>query len=153
MNFYKYSLGTLAILFFLTAACTSPIESVEELTTTDLLQGTWVVQKAMINDDEYPVTNPGFGQIEAIFDGDQYKYIFPEIGNNGLPTGKTNFIEGIWSLNQTEDIIIIDRSSIDQDALRWEIINLSKGILETEYAEYFPGSEVPSVFRISYRLK
>lgn len=153
LNKYLFRIFSVSILLTLSYSCTSAVEPVEELTKSDFLQGTWVVQQAIINEDEVPVTSPGLGQIEATFEGDRYKYVFPEIGTNGFPTGNTDFIEGTWSFNDSEDTILIDRSASQEEALEWKIINLSNGILDTEYLEYFPGSSDPSVFRFSYRVK
>lgn len=133
--------------------CSSPTEVVEELTDFDHIQGTWVLQQAIINGDDTPVTNPGLGQIQATFTEKTYVYVFPEIGTNGFPTGNTDSIEGDWSFNEDHSEISLDRSAYDQEPFVWTIKNLANGIFDTEYRESFPGSTAESVFEFSYRPK
>ncbi len=148
----KYSailIGT--ILLF--AGCDS-VGSSEQLPPEELIQGSWQVSFATIDGQVYPVTVPGFGQIQAIFDESNVEYIFPGIDANGLPTAQTDTLRGNWNFNENYSTLYITNIGNELVAqMEWSIINIGVGLLQTSYDG--PSATNPAVtatYEITYRL-
>ncbi|HCD53090.1 MAG TPA: hypothetical protein DEQ34_11620 [Balneolaceae bacterium] len=148
----KNSLYLTVFIFLLLSACKGSTGN-EELTDLELIQGTWVVQIAVIDGNSQPITNPGLGQMQLTLTESNYTYLFPEVGATGLPTGNTDSIQGIWSFNDDHSMIYLDRSAVGEDDFEWEIIQLSIGILKTRYTERAAdGSDGTSTYEFTYKL-
>ncbi len=140
-----------ALLIFL--GCDS-VGSTEQLSPEELIQGSWQVSFATIDGEVYPVTVPGLGQIQAIFNENNVEYTYPAVDENGLPTGQTDTLNGDWSFNDEHSRLII--SNIGNgivSEMEWVIVNIGVGLLQTSYegpSAFNPA--LTSTYEITYRL-
>lgn len=80
----------LAVSLFILTNCNDVTGSEEIKTPSEMILGKWKVSEATIDGSVYPVTNPGFGQIEVTFTENDVEYIYPGVDDSGMPTASTD---------------------------------------------------------------
>lgn len=147
----KYTGFGMVLLFF---ACSTAPSGVVETDPNELVLGSWEVNSASIDGNNYAITSPGFGQIEAIFEDKLFTYIYPEVGSNGLPNGKTDTLFAIWEFNAAFDTLRFRNPQSGVTIFEWQVKQLQVGKLSTSYAG--EAAQDPSQFsryNIDYKLK
>lgn len=69
----------MAVSLFILTNCNDVTGSEEIKTPSEMILGKWKVSEATIDGSVYPVTNPGFGQIEVTFTENDVEYIYREL--------------------------------------------------------------------------
>lgn len=149
----KYSTFLVGALFLL-VNCSDVSGVSEPLSPEELIVGSWQVSNASIDGQIYPVTNPGFGQIQAIFDESNVTYIFPGVDANGLPTAQTDTLRGDWNFNGDYSKLFITNIPNELvSEMEWGIMNIGVGLLQTTYVGPSPlNQSVTANYEITYRL-
>lgn len=133
----KHTIFLIGILIF--AVNCEDVTGMQELKTPkEMILGTWRVSIATIDGDIYPVTNPGFGQIEVEFSENMVEYIYPGVDENGMPTAKTDTLVGNWELLEENTLIHITHTVNNATLFEWGIVNLSVGLLQTSFESQSP---------------
>lgn len=149
----KYSTLFLGALF-LVYGCSDVSGVSEQQTPEELIIGTWQVSSASIDGQVYPVTNPGFGQIQATFSEDGVEYILPGVDANGIPTIQTDTLNGDWNFNDAHTMLYITNiaGSFTTD-MEWSVVNIGVGLLQTSYVGPNPTDfSSTATYDITYRL-
>jgi len=149
MKFSTVMLGA----FIIFIGCDNVSGSLEQLPPEELILGSWQVSFARIDNQVYPVTTPGFGQMRAIIAENTILYIYPDVDDNGLPTAKNDSLYAFWSFNNDNSLITISNPQDNSTLLVWEVLNLSVGLLKTSYEAQSPSStEATSTYELTYSL-
>ena len=143
------SLIVIAVAFI---ACDSTSGDTE-LTSYEKLQGTWKVSTATIDGSGYEVTNPGLGQMRAIFDEDNFMYVYPEINAQGQLTGGTDTLAGKWQINEENTAITILDESGSVTLMLWTVDELLVGTLSTTYQAQAAFGTGTSTYEMTYNLE
>ena len=143
----------ITVLFTVGMACSSTSVETPENDPEVLILGTWVVQSAQVDDTVYPLTSPGFGQVQAKFDNETFTYIYPERDSFGLPTENTDTLIAHWSFNASLDSLTFSIPNTNQVILKWHIESLGIGKMSTNYnSESANDPNQVSRYKIDYRL-
>lgn len=136
-------------------SCGNVIGTPELPPSEELIQGTWQVFDVIVDGQNFPVTNPGAGQIQVTFEDYDVEYIYPELNENQLPTSNSDTLWGDWSFNDDESLVTIANFSEDEPSktLEWEIVSLGIGLLHTRFYERSPTSPDDIItYEFIYRL-
>ncbi|MBO6795092.1 MAG: hypothetical protein JJ895_14375 [Balneolaceae bacterium] len=145
---------TLGLLLIVGAACSSTPSGTAESDPEVLILGSWVVSNAQVDGSSYPITTPGFGQIEANFESDLFTYIYPEVGSNGMPNGRTDTLYANWSFNAAFDTLSFTYLNSSEFVFIWHVKELQVGRLSTDYiSRSADNPDQQSKYDINYRLK
>ena len=128
----RVSIFLIFIFSTLTGCLEAPVTA--SFTPDELVLGSWKVTKAVVGGVEYPVYNPGLGQIEVEFAPTEYTFVYPLINEAGQLSGETDTVSGRWEF--ANDFTIMNLyDSIVQDSItmNMEIKELKPGIFKTLY--------------------
>ncbi len=143
----------ITVIFIIGMACTATSVESPENDPEVLILGTWVVQSAQVDGTTYPLTNPGFGQVRAIFQKDSFTYIYPVRDAFGLPTEKTDTLIADWRFNSSFDSLAFMEPTTNQIIMIWQIESLGIGKMSTNYStESANDPNQVSRYEIDYRL-
>lgn len=136
------------------AGCSDTTSTTSEQDPTVLILGTWTVTEATIDSQSYPVSTPGFGQVQATFDTDFFTYIYPQLHpETGFPTGETDTVTAVWAFNDDHSLLTISNPIDNTVIFEWNILRLQVGVLSTTYkAQSAMNANVISDYAISYKL-
>ena len=147
-------LRLICIALMLSYGCSTAPTGNVETNPEVLILGTWNVSNASVDGQTYPITNPGFGQVQAIFEADNFTYIYPHVEANGLPTGRTDTLNAFWTFNASYDTLRFTDKLSSELVLIWHVKELKVGLLSTDYVTQRPdNAEVTSFYDIDYKLK
>lgn len=142
-------LGTVLLLL----NCSSFTGTPELPPNEDLIIGSWVVHIASIDGQNYPITNPGFGQIKVSFDESNLEYIYPLLNEYSLPTTFSDTLNAAWNFDDSYTSILITNRDDGGEDLNWEILEIGVGLLHTRYEGQSPTDpNILSTYDITYSL-
>ncbi len=144
----------LGLLIIVGTACNSTPSGAPESNPEVLILGAWAVSTAQVDGSTYPITTPGFGQIEAIFENNKFTYVYPEIGSSGTPNGRTDTLYANWSFNASFDTLSFTYLDSDEMVFIWHVKELQVGRLSTDYTSRSADNpDEQSKYDINYKLK
>lgn len=133
--------------------CGNTIGTPELPQPEELILGTWEVFDASIDGQKFPITNPGFGQIQTTFMESTVEHIYPKIDERGLPSILADTLYGPWYFNDDYSMVsLFDEDGLD-NSFDWDVVELGVGILHTRFVERSPADTTTlSTYDIIYRL-
>ncbi|MBO6536270.1 MAG: hypothetical protein JJ966_08615 [Balneolaceae bacterium] len=143
----------LAVSLFILTNCNDVTGSEEIKTPSEMILGKWKVSEATIDGSVYPVTNPGFGQIEVTFTENDVEYIYPGVDDSGMPTASTDTLIANWQLENESTLIHITHPINNVTLFEWEVVNLGVGLLKTSFISQSPlDQQSTSTYILTYQL-
>ncbi len=140
-------------LFLLWINCSNVVGTPELPPPEELILGTWQVFDVIVDGQNFPVTNPGAGQIQITFEDSTVIYIYPEPDVNGLPTSGTDTLYGDWYFRDNYSDIFITNYSPNDENLVWDIVEIGVGLLHTSYiGRAISDTSSTSTYEFIYRL-